>query len=309
MNHALEALSSLGGVASTAALLDRGVDANAVRRSVAHGDMLRVRNGWVASPTAAPDVVAAVRVGGALSCTSSLRRRDVWVLGDRLLHVRTNRAARHRVSPADGRSPLREGRHGVRVHPTITSSLPRAVVAAVDDIPQSVLHAAHCLDRFAAVAALDSVLNLKLLSEHALADLLAPQIDRVAGLLDLVDHRAQSGTESICRVRLRSAHIIARPQVRIGGVGHVDLLVGDRLVIELDSREHHSTSEGYAEDRRRDLELARLGYLVLRLAYAQALYHWEGVLAAVRGIIARGEHRWNGRHRRAGLVVPVETYL
>ncbi|WP_259423220.1 endonuclease domain-containing protein [Cnuibacter physcomitrellae] len=194
------------------------------------------------------------------------------------------------------------------MHLTLPSALPREIVFAVDSVPQSVLHAAHCLDRAHAVAALDSILNLGLLSRPALTDLLGGQIGRVAALLPLVDPGAQSGIESLCRLGLHAARIGARSQVQIDDVGRVDFLVGDRLVIEVDGREHHATQAGFAEDRRRDLALAARGYLVLRLTYVQVMYQWGEVLATIRGILRRGEHRWSGRHRRDGLVMGVERY-
>jgi very-short-patch-repair endonuclease len=61
--------------------------------------------------------------------------------------------------------------------------------------------------------------------------------------------------------------------VRIRGVGRVDLVIGDRLVIECDSREFHDKADSYAADRARDLELLRQGYREIRLTYAQVVYH------------------------------------
>ncbi|QJU53542.1 DUF559 domain-containing protein [Herbiconiux sp. KACC 21604] len=124
-----------------------------------------------------------------------------------------------------------------------------------------------------------------------------------AELLLLCDPRAESGLETHLRLLLRSVGIELRVQVSISGVGRVDLVVGERLVIETDGRAWHSDRESFANDKRRDVALAERGYLVLRLSYHQVLFESEYVLRVVRGIVARGEHRWSGRHRQAGLVL------
>lgn len=58
--------------------------------------------------------------------------------------------------------------------------------------------------------------------------------------LDLVDMSAESGLETKARLRLRALGIPYRAQVRISRVGHVDLLIGERLVLELDGGAWHS---------------------------------------------------------------------
>ncbi len=79
-------------------------------------------------------------------------------------------------------------------------------------------------------------------------------------------------------------------QVEIRGVGRVDFLVGERLVIEVDGREYHVDVERFENDRRRDALLSGLGFRVLRFSYEQVLRRWSEVAAAVFGAIARGDH-------------------
>lgn len=98
------------------------------------------------------------------------------------------------------------------------------------------------------------------------------------------------------RVRLRSLGIRVRPQFRRNGVGWVDLLVGDRLVIECDSDKYHGTDAGQDRDYDRDIELIDGDYLVLRLRYRHVVYEWERVEAVIRGLVRRGRHV-NPRHR------------
>lgn len=102
--------------------------------------------------------------------------------------------------------------------------------------------------------------------------------------------RSESGTESLVRYRLRSRQIGVRPQVSIESAGRVDLLVGRRLVIEVDSVAHHTSTAAYRRDRRRDRRLAALGYLVVRLTYEEVMYEWDNVLADLLMIIRSGAH-------------------
>jgi very-short-patch-repair endonuclease len=88
---------------------------------------------------------------------------------------------------------------------------------------------------------------------------------------------------------LRSRNLRVRPQVWIPGVGRVDLLIGDRLVLELDGREWH---QDFERDRARDRALVARGYLVLRASYRQVLEDWPTIEAQIAEIVARRDHRW-----------------
>ena len=94
------------------------------------------------------------------------------------------------------------------------------------------------------------------------------------------------------RLRLAGLHLTVATQVVIPGVGRVDLLVGERLVIEADSIAHHADADGYRRDRARDLRLARLGFRVLRLTWEQVMFEWDEVEATILGLVAEREHRW-----------------
>ena len=77
----------------------------------------------------------------------------------------------------------------------------------------------------------------------------------------------------------------------IRGVGHVDLLIGDALVIELDGREWHNDEDRFEKDRRRDAQLSIRGYRVLRFSYKQVFERWSEVRAAIEASIGRNDHR------------------
>jgi len=82
--------------------------------------------------------------------------------------------------------------------------------------------------------------------------------------------------------------------VKISGVGWVDLLVEGRIVVELDGFAYHSGRVEYREDRRRDRELVRQGYLVLRFTFEDVMRDPEIVVRAVLAVLANPHSRSSG---------------
>ena len=79
-----------------------------------------------------------------------------------------------------------------------------------------------------------------------------------------------------------------RQQVKLAG-RFVDIVVGDRLVLQIDGYEFH-TSAQRSSDIAHDAELRLRGYTVLRLSYAQIVHDWDAVAAVIRRAIAAGLH-------------------
>jgi very-short-patch-repair endonuclease len=104
-----------------------------------------------------------------------------------------------------------------------------------------------------------------------------------------IDGTCASGIETLCWIRLLRG-LGARRQVRVQGVGIVDFVVGERLVIEVDGEEFHDTESTFDKDRRRDALLSILGYRVLRFSYRQVIERFEEVELAIRAAIARADH-------------------
>lgn len=287
------------GVASIRSIEHTGVPRAKIVRAIDSGELRRVRNGWVARVGAAEDAVQAVRVGGSLSCLSVLRRRGVWCDDDHLLHVRVPRHAGRLSAPHDRAVELgRPAAHGVRVHrdPDVSAS-----VNPVDPMPIALAHLFRCQPRENVIVSLDSALRGGHILLPELRDVVAQLPAKYSPYLDLVDMSAESGLETKARLRLRALGIPYRTQVRISHVGHVDLLIGERLVLELDGEAWHSGPIAYAEDRRRDLELMRQGFVVMRLSFSQVMGEWASVESVIRALVSRREHMWTSRHRRDGL--------
>lgn len=153
---------------------------------------------------------------------------------------------------------------------------------------------ADCAPRIGFLAAADSALNKGLVTMDQLETIFG-DTTRGRRLLRAVDPGAQSGIETVVRIALRGAGVRLTSQITIPGVGTVDLLVGDRMVVECDGYGWHKSRDAFEEDRRRDLALTVLGYLPVRLGSRRILEDWTGVEADLRGLIRSDRHRWRGR--------------
>jgi very-short-patch-repair endonuclease len=274
------------GILSLADLRAIGHTRYSIADALATADLERVRRGWFAQSTADPDARAAARIGGVLTATSASRHYGMWTPDDDLLHVVVSRhASRLRLDgPANGRRP------NVCVH----WAAGRLTAKAIAEPLQVVKDAAHCRAFEDAVAIADSALNKRLIR---LSDLRAS----IPSLAAWCDPASQSGTETLSRVRLRRRNVRVRTQVRIARVGSVDLIVGDRLVIECDSVAFHENYQS-ARDYDRDMALVSQGYIVLRLKYHHVMYDWAQVEALILAIVRARRHLWR-RGGSAGTVV------
>lgn len=265
-------------------LLAAGWTVRRIAKAVGAGDLLRVRGGLYVTPDVDRATSIAVRAGGRLGCVSELRRRGIWVRDDDTVHVHLARSAA--CPTADG----------VRIHWRRLFAMPPTDAGRVG-ILDALLVATTCLPRLEAIAALDSALNSRLVGWSELrATIGATRHGR--RLLDLVDPRAQSGIESIVRVALRDLGLRVRSQVRYVGIGIVDLLVEDHIVVELDGAAFHDGGPVSSRDRRRDALHAAAGRTPLRFRYSQVMFDLPQVCAAIVGAVAT--HR---RVRNPGRIV------
>ena len=289
-------MTTKSGVYRWADLQEFGVTPRQADKLVAAGDLLRLRRGWYATGSADRDVVSAVKAGGVLSCVSALKWRGVWtptttyqwktkkLKGGAMRWIRELRTA-DRVHVRGNESAHRRGNFEFcRQHGD-----PEAEGAAVDELPIALRHAVRCLDPEGIVVVLDSLQHHKLMTTTEITEALSAAPRRIRRLIYRCA-RAESGTETMVRLRLRAKGVKLEPQVTIAGVGRVDFLVGRRLVIEVDSKAHHTGEENYRRDRERDLELVRLGYIVVRLTYDQVMYGWDVVEKKILELIGRREH-------------------
>ncbi|MCP2177569.1 Very-short-patch-repair endonuclease [Williamsia maris] len=259
------------GVFSTAQLKNGGATDAQIRRAVAAGDLTRLRPGWYARRDADPHVVAAVRAGGVLGCVSALQHHGVWVApGHDQIHVRGSKGLRGSIASSC---------RGV--------GAPPPTITAVDSPAYALGCAVRCMTEEHWIAACDSTLQSR--SAHR-SDIAAELGPHGRDLLARCDGRSQSGTESLVRFRLRALGFEVVVQPQIGGVGRVDLRVG-KLLIECDSKAHHTSLENYRNDRRRDRAALIRGWLKMRFTYDDVVYGWDESLDSIRAITRPRRHR------------------
>lgn len=287
MSDAVDTLSRLGGVAHLSTLRSAGVSPGSLRALVHAEILLRPRKGWYALASAPLAMIRAASIGGQVTCVSALAQWGVWCVDDNRLHVSVPGNASG--LPAHRSLILHYSRHRAVRH-----------ASAFDDIAHALAHTFGCQSRENVIVAINSALNQGLIGRDELETVRGLVAAKYWPYFDFVDALCESGLETKCLLRLRALNIRCRTQVYILGVGRVDVLVGDRLVVETDGIAYHS-GEDVKRDRRRDLALHRLGYIVLRVDYGQVMNDWETVESVIRAYVSRDEHRWSARHVRAGL--------
>ncbi|MCU1579148.1 MAG: hypothetical protein JWP19_1352 [Rhodoglobus sp.] len=276
------------GLAATHELLSMGWTGRQLSRAVASGAAIRVRQGWYALPGTVEIAQQAARVGGRLTCVSGARMLGLAVRDRYALHVAVPpHASRLRSRTDKSRRLGRSTSSGVVVHWSDVSTLGSRFSHSVLDC---LLKMALCQSAEATIAAADSAIRLGLLKRGAWRQAIRVLPPRLAALLAMADGVCESITESLARVRLRGLGIDPRLQVSIAGVGRVDMVIGERLVVELDGWAYHSDPERFEADRRRDARLSALGYRVLRFSYRQVMDRWAEVKGSIVAAIARGDH-------------------
>ena len=279
------ALARLGGIAPARDLITAGVSANDIRLAVADHVILRFRKGWYALFDLPCDVVRASRVGGVLTCVSAAAHHGLWVPDDTRLHVAVPTNASRLRSAGDHHTRLDLDAPDVVVHWTADRGAPYELVVSV---PRAIECIARCCSADDAFAVLESALRKRRMSRRDVQELAARVPRGVRNVLMMAGDLSDSGTESALALTLTRVGIPFRQQVHIAGVGFVDFVIGERLIVEVDSRPHHSDP---TNDRRRDAVASLAGFRTLRFMYSQIVFDRPTVLRAIRSAIERGDHR------------------
>lgn len=269
-------VTSRGGIAHRGELLEQGVSTFALRRAIASGSVNRVRRYWLATASAPPDLLAAATASGVLACVSAARHRGWWNPGEVPggVHVRVSP---HAATPS----------RALKTHwdPPIVPTGPWVLVESVED---ALNHVAQCLPRETALAIWESAARTERLSPEALRRVrwTTPAArDCAASTRGLSD----SGLETLFVHRLTPWGLLIRQQIVLAGK-RVDVLIGERLVVQIDGFAFHSTAADRGRDVAHDRELALRGYTVLRFTYAQIVHDWPAVERAIARAVAAGAH-------------------
>lgn len=163
----------------------------------------------------------------------------------------------------------------------------------IDDPETAVRTAIGCLDHDAAVVAIDSALNRGLISETWVREICSLN-SRGRRIARNLDPASESGIETLARLRLRRHRLRVRSQVVIGE-SRVDLLIGDRLILELDGRAWHDRPGDFEADRRRDRDLLAAGYLVMRASYRQVMAEFPLIEQQILALVRSRKHERRSR--------------
>lgn len=274
--RAAAVLNTLGRMARTSELRRRGVSRDELSRAVRAGEVRRPRQGVYALPDTAEAWIHAASHGGTIGCAQAAAAHGLWVL--RLPgtnHIWMGGAGTPRSTCDDCVLHWDEGR--VRV-------------GEAAPVPNALLQIATCCGEDMFFAALESALRQSLLSPAGLIWLRRHLPTSLRWLVAFARADADSGLESLIRLRLHRIGIAVSTQVPIPGVGEVDFVIGDRLIVEADGRQNHAREKERSKDLRRDAAAAAAGYTTLRFTYEMIIDDWQLVAAAICGALARGTH-------------------
>lgn len=258
-----EALAALDGVASTHALSMAGVSRRNLESGVATGSVQRIARGVYAHPQADPGLIHAGRHHAVLGCVSAASAAGLWVV---------SQPDRPHLAASHGR-PI----PGCIVHRS------RIPLTPLDVVCQSL----RCLAPLEGLTIAESAVKNGLIQLPALRERF-PAV-REKGLRELVARiRPQSGSvlETMARYLLEEAGHTVELQVRVPGMGHLDLLVDGLLGIETDGYAHHSSREAYREDRRRWNAGVLRGVPTLRVTFEMVLNEPRELVQMVQRALA-----------------------
>ncbi|WP_380158896.1 DUF559 domain-containing protein [Kineococcus sp. R86509] len=247
--------------------------ADRLRTAVRRGVLRRPLPGLYALPGCPADVLAAAAVRGVRSCHTAATALGLAVVdAPPVPHVTAGRG-----STTVWRAAL--------VHRRDVTDLDGCT-----DVLTTVLDCLRCLPRRTALVPLDAALAAGRVSWEDL-DLAAKGMNRNDDrrkLLAMADEKSGSPLESIGRYDLLEAGYSLQTQVVLDPAGRVDFLIDDWLVVELDGRRTHDDPVQFAEDRRRDAELTRRGFVVLRFTWTAVVRRREWWLQVVADVHVRG---------------------
>ena len=305
------------GVVTRTDLLASGMKRATLSAFIEKGGVVRLDRSRFALPGTDPGVIKAVSEGGTLTCMSALKLAGANILDDDLVHLRRPSCRRR---GRDWAKDVTECSLPPRTRkPTLNDKAPAPEAFSKKpgpgpdwpDHPLDGIDAALCVactnhsDEELAVV-LDSILHTRLRTHAALHALLNGHSKRTARLVALANAGSESVLESVVRHRLISRGIAVQTQVRITGLGRVDMLLGRSLLLETDGYDFHADRESFREDRRRDRVALTLGYWVIRLTWEQVFSGWSKVMADISAIVSTRRHL---RPPRKAVLDDVATFL
>ena len=269
-------ITAHGGIVHRKQVLDAGISVYRLRAAVARGEVERVRRNWVVTDAAPRVLLQAAQVSGRLTCVSAAVHRGWWVPPG-------SEDATHIAVKPDARPPQGE----IKTHWS-KPLVPLPADRLVDAIPDILERVANCLPFEQALVVWESAMRVERKHPDAVARIAwrTPAARRLAAV---ATGQSDSGLETIFVVRLSPWGVRIRQQVSIAG-HRVDVLIGDRLVVQLDGFAFHSSPTDRQRDLEHDRELVSRGYTVLRFTYRDIVADWPAVERVIADALAQGLH-------------------
>ncbi|GAB2542707.1 endonuclease domain-containing protein [Brachybacterium huguangmaarense] len=284
-------------VGRRADLLAEGRPRREIDALIRAGLLVPLGRTWLGTAATPPRLANILRLNARATCADALALHGAWDLRPGPLHA----ALRHGSIPCAPSAAAR--RLAVADHPRLRTWPDDEPVLP---LPLALDHAARCLSPDEAHILFESVAHRRLLDHTSLDGILADLPARIRDGIGRIDARSMSGTESRVRRFLERKGVDVVPQWFVPEVGYTDMLVGEGLIIECDSWEHHGTPAAQAEDRRRDRQLVLRGYRVVRLGFSDVMLRWPATHEFLSDLLAGRLHRVPPG-RRGRLIEPSAT--
>ncbi|MFJ4266022.1 DUF559 domain-containing protein [Paenarthrobacter nicotinovorans] len=269
----VEFLGSRDGAATAKSLYAAGFTRRDLAKAISGGAVFRLHRGVYVSRKAAPDVVAAFRANGKLTCVSAARFYRLWTLNsDKDLHLSCGTGlARHRVV-----------HHGQCIHPGHLY-LP---VAGVGDV---LLHAMRCLPELESLVMVQSAVSQALLTTEFLEKKMGGNRNgKARAILNLVLPRADSLLEVLAHTHFTRAGLRVKMHADIPKVGEVDCLIEDCVIVELDGGTHFKPKQ-VKKDWYRSNAALRSGFMSLHYYYEDVVYRPQKMVDEVLAVLRNRE--------------------
>lgn len=258
-----------GGAARTETLRRAGHSRTRVDKAMAAGRIVRLRRGVYSLPDEAGVLGLALRHTALVTCVSAAPAYQLWTL---------HKADAMHVSQGHRKSLPGMVMHGRIRHPVH----PWLPVAGLADV---LIHALHCLP------VLESLVMVQCAAQRGdvTVDFLRRKLPgnrnaRARAVLDYVVPRADSILEVLANYHFLNAGLQVRRHVELQGVGEVDFLVEDCLVVETDGATHLEPRQ-VKKDRTRNNATVVGGRLCLRFGYDDVVHHPGRMVAQVLAVL------------------------
>ncbi|MHA3723377.1 endonuclease domain-containing protein [Leucobacter sp. HY1910] len=265
-------LKQAGGVMRAEKLKELGVSRYKQAQLIAEQRLIRPHRGWLALPHADPQLIFAAQHRVVLTCMTLVQRLKLWSTHRTGYHVAARSASAH------------HGRVGAVTHWKVPL-VRREPFALVDSLENALNYVAHCQPYEEAFAVWESALRRELVSRETLLQL--PLHGAALQLANECSVFSDSGLESFVLRRLRALRLKVIPQAWILG-HHVDFLVEDWLVLQIDGAQHEGAQRD--SDNAHDSVLKLAGYVVIRLSYRMVMHRWATAQGLIMQHLAQGRH-------------------